>query len=216
MTSTCCPALVYEGHSCDRQTGLFKGAPNVCGTGNAGRGGALLLHFTEIHVIVMFNFKCVAPRSSNRKQRKTSERFSRCSCADGAIFSSEPYSFPFSWCHRQGCSTTTCSLLRGSSVLIQEDGELLKRVITKRRKQTRENCPFSRNSLSFRLRWNHVGLVPLVPFKDGIFSFSASSLKRNDPDPLGLKLGLTGVAPPVAPMWECHLIHILVVLVVAT
>lgn len=88
MTSTCCPALVYEGHSCDSQTGLFKGAANVCGTGNTekGGGGALLLHFTEIHVIVMFNFKCVAPQSSNRKQRKTSERFSWRGRVDAAIF----------------------------------------------------------------------------------------------------------------------------------
>lgn len=39
MTSTCCPALVYEGHSCDSQTGLFKGAANVCGTGNTEKGG---------------------------------------------------------------------------------------------------------------------------------------------------------------------------------
>lgn len=59
------------------------------------RGGALLLHFTEIHVIVMFNFKCVAPQSSNRKQRRTSERLSRRACVDGAIFSSNPFSFLF-------------------------------------------------------------------------------------------------------------------------
>lgn len=59
------------------------------------RGGALLLHFTEIHVIVMFNFKCVAPQSSNRKQRKTLERLSRRACVDAAIFSSDPFSFLF-------------------------------------------------------------------------------------------------------------------------
>lgn len=81
--STCCPALVYEGHSCDSQTGLFKGSRNVRGTGNAeggGRGGrgALLLHFKQIHVIVRFNFKCVPQRFSNQKQRrKTLERLSQ-------------------------------------------------------------------------------------------------------------------------------------------
>lgn len=26
MMPTCCPALFYEGHSCDTETGLFKGS----------------------------------------------------------------------------------------------------------------------------------------------------------------------------------------------
>lgn len=71
MMSTCCPALVYEGHSCDSQTGLFKGSRNVRGTGGQGGdgdgGGALLLHFKQIHVIVRFNFKCLATKNSAAK-----------------------------------------------------------------------------------------------------------------------------------------------------
>lgn len=29
MMPTCCPALFYEGHSCDTETGLFKGSGDV-------------------------------------------------------------------------------------------------------------------------------------------------------------------------------------------
>lgn len=29
MMATCCPALVYEGHSCDTETSLFKGCCQV-------------------------------------------------------------------------------------------------------------------------------------------------------------------------------------------
>lgn len=57
------------------------------------------------------------------------------------------------------------------------------------------------------------------PFTDAIFSFSASSPKQNDPDPLGLKPGLTLDLPVASqpPLWELHyLIYILVVLVVET
>lgn len=46
--------------------------------------------------------------------------------------------------------------------------------------------------------------------------FPLLSLKRNDPDPLGLKPGLTRVAPLPAPTERHRLIYILVVLVVAT
>lgn len=36
MMSTCCPALFYEGHSCDTETSLFKGSHNVGWTGGRG------------------------------------------------------------------------------------------------------------------------------------------------------------------------------------
>lgn len=54
MMPTCCPALFYEGHSCDTETSLFKGARD----GREGRGGYVIFrsHSTEIKPIVMLLF----------------------------------------------------------------------------------------------------------------------------------------------------------------
>lgn len=56
MMPTCCPALFYEGHSCDTETGLFKGSRDVQGCGGGRREEGLLVifrsHSTEIKLIV--------------------------------------------------------------------------------------------------------------------------------------------------------------------
>lgn len=43
MMPTCCPALFYEGHSCDTETGLFKGSRDVCGKGALDGEGLVFL-----------------------------------------------------------------------------------------------------------------------------------------------------------------------------
>lgn len=121
-------------------------------------------------MIVMFNFKCVAQQSSNRKQRKTSERFSRRGCVDGAIFSSNPMSFLFKRRLSRGVTAKAVQLglvvcLAAVACCFRRTGELLKRVITKRRSKP------VKTSVSLRLRWNHVGLHPLDPLKMPLLVF---------------------------------------------
>lgn len=55
MMPTCCPALFYEGHSCDTETGLFKGSRDVHGVGGAGWAMIFKSHSTEIklHALIL-------------------------------------------------------------------------------------------------------------------------------------------------------------------
>lgn len=64
MMPTCCPALFYEGHSCDTETGLFKGARD-------GHGGLVIFksHSTKIKLIVMLYFSFTTVKQQCNQQK---------------------------------------------------------------------------------------------------------------------------------------------------
>lgn len=98
-----------------------------------------------------------------------------------------PFSNPFSFLFKNRLSggvTAEAVQLRLVVCFAAAGRGILKAGYYEEAEQTRENCSLSGNSLPpMESCWS--GSV--AAFKDAIFSYSASSLKRNDPDPLGLR-----------------------------